>query len=80
LLSGRWQPTEATSPSDPRARAVSVTGGRRLLAPGRYGSAVESFAILGAPIFGLLGVWLGGRLQAKKDDERWQRELEREDA
>jgi hypothetical protein len=30
---------------------------------------IDVLAILAAPVFGLLGVWLGGRLQAKKDDD-----------
>lgn len=35
-------------------------------------------SIFASPVFGLVGVWLGGHLQAKKDDARWKRELERE--
>lgn len=42
-------------------------------------TTLQVLSVLASPVFGLLGVWLGGHLQAKKDDERWQRELTRED-
>jgi hypothetical protein len=35
---------------------------------------VELVSILAAPVFGLLGVWLGGWVQAKRDDARLGRE------
>lgn len=41
-------------------------------------NAFQLLAVLASPLFGLAGVWLGGHLQAKKDDARWQRELDRE--
>ena len=43
------------------------------------GGTLQALSVLAAPVFGLAGVWLGGHLQAKKDDERWRRELGRED-
>ncbi|WP_345500456.1 hypothetical protein [Pedococcus ginsenosidimutans] len=39
---------------------------------------VEFAKVVAAPVSGLAGVYIGGVLQGRKDQERWEREVERE--